>query len=323
MIIMIGFSYDLLCADPHREIPMVKIRDLQYLDAVARHQHFGRAAEACFVSQPTLSGQIMKLEERLGLMLIERHRKRVMLTPAGEALIGRARAVLRAAEDFEDAAKALSEPLSGDFHLGLIPTISPYLLPHIMTPLGADLPQVNFYLHEDQTQVLLQALDEGKLDVVILSWLDSIENVERYTLYREPLVLAAPREQPLAKLDEASLSDLDGQLVLTLEDGHCLRDETLDYCFSAGAREDQRFQATSLETLRYMVGSGLGITLMPQLAVREADRAQGLQYVPFGDPPPSREICLLVRPNYSRMEAVRAMVASIRQAMSPLPAPKA
>lgn len=302
---------------------MVKIRDLQYLDAVARHQHFGRAAEACFVSQPTLSGQIMKLEERLGLMLIERHRKRVMLTPAGEALISRARAVLRAAEEFEDAAKALSDPLSGDFHLGLIPTISPYLLPHIMGPLGAELPKVNFYLHENQTHVLLQELDEGKLDVVILSWLDSIENVERYNLYSEPLVLAAPRDQPLAKLSEASLKDLDGQLVLTLEDGHCLRDETLDYCFTAGAREDQRFQATSLETLRYMVASGLGITLMPQLAVRSADEEQGLHYVPFGSPPPSREICLLVRPNYSRMEAVRAMVACIRQAMSPLPQPQA
>ena len=295
---------------------MVKLRDLQYLDAVARHQHFGRAAEACFVSQPTLSGQIMKLEEQIGLVLIERHRKRVMLTPAGEALIGRARAVLRAAEDFEDSARALSAPLSGDFHLGLIPTVAPYLLPHIMGPLGRDLPEVNFYLHEDQTHVLLQQLDDGKLDVVILSWLDSIENVERYNLYREPLVLAAPNHTPLAKLDRAALSDLDGQLVLTLEDGHCLRDETLDYCFSAGAKEDQRFQATSLETLRYMVASGLGITLMPQLAVRPADEGQGLHYVPFGAPPPSREICLLVRPNYSRMEAVRAMVASIRGAMA-------
>lgn len=295
---------------------MVKLRDLQYLDAVARHQHFGRAAEACFVSQPTLSGQIMKLEEQIGLVLIERHRKRVMLTPAGEALIGRARAVLRAAEDFEDSARALSAPLSGDFHLGLIPTVAPYLLPHIMGPLGRDLPEVNFYLHEDQTHVLLQQLDDGKLDVVILSWLDSIENVERYNLYREPLVLAAPNHTPLAKLDRAALSDLDGQLVLTLEDGHCLRDETLDYCFSAGAKEDQRFQATSLETLRYMVASGLGITLMPQLAVRPADEDHGLHYVPFGTPPPSREICLLVRPNYSRMEAVRAMVASIRGAMA-------
>ncbi|WP_372865177.1 DNA-binding transcriptional regulator OxyR [Spongiibacter sp.] len=294
---------------------MIKLRDLQYLDAVARHQHFGRAAEACFVSQPTLSGQIMKLEEQLGLALFERHRKRVLLTPAGEALIARARAVLRAADDFESSARALSAPLSGDFQLGLIPTVAPYLLPHIMAPLGRELPDINFYLHEDQTHVLLQQLDEGKLDVVILSWLDSIEHVERYQLYREPLVLAAPRDQPLAKLKQAALSDLDGQAVLTLEDGHCLRDETLDYCFTAGAKEDPRFQATSLETLRYMVASGLGMTLMPQLAVRLADEQQGLRYVPFRKPVPSREICLLVRPNYSRMAAVRAMVSTIRQAM--------
>lgn len=297
---------------------MIKIRDLQYLDAVARHQHFGRAAEACFVSQPTLSGQIMKLEQQLGLVLIERHRKRVMLTPAGDALIARARAVLRAADDFEESARALSAPLSGDFHLGLIPTVAPYLLPHIMAPLGRALPEVNFYLHEGQTQELLKQLDEGKLDVVILSWLDSIDNVERYELFREPLVLAAPQHFPVAGRDRAALSDLDGQLVLTLEDGHCLRDETLDYCFSAGAKEDQRFQATSLETLRYMVASGLGITLLPQLAVRPADEVQGLSYVPFSEPPPSREICLLVRPNYSRMEAVRAMVGTIRQAMAGL-----
>ncbi|MGB1906267.1 MAG: DNA-binding transcriptional regulator OxyR [Spongiibacter sp.] len=295
---------------------MVKIRDLQYLDAVARHQHFGRAAESCFVSQPTLSGQIMKLEEQLGLMLIERHRKRVMLTPAGEALIARARAVLRAADDFEETAKALSDPLSGSLHLGLIPTVAPYLLPHIMGGLSSDLPNIDFYLHENQTQVLLQQLDEGQLDVVILSWLDSIEHVERYSLFKEALVLTVPLRQPLAKKREATLADLDGQLVLTLEDGHCLRDETLDYCFSAGAREDDRFQATSLETLRYMVASGLGITLMPELAVRSSDIDQGLSYIPFREPPPTREICLLVRPNYSRMECVRAMVASIRQSMA-------
>lgn len=294
---------------------MIKIRDLQYLDAVAKHGHFGRAAEACFVSQPTLSGQIMKLEDQLGLSLFERHRKKVMLTPAGEELLGRARQVLRSAEDFEETAKALSDPLSGDLHVGLIPTVAPYLLPHIMANLGASLPNINFYLHENQTDVLMQQLDEGKLDVLILSWLNTMQGVERYTLFKEPLVLASPVKHPLAQSKSLTLKDLNGQWVLTLEDGHCLRDEALDYCFSAGAKEDTRFQATSLETLRYMVASGMGITLIPELAIKDGEH--GLRYTHFNAPVPSREICLLVRPNYSRMECVRAVVSSIRSSMSP------
>ncbi|MDF1692758.1 MAG: DNA-binding transcriptional regulator OxyR [Zhongshania sp.] len=293
---------------------MVKIRDLQYLDALARHQHFGRAAEACFVSQPTLSGQIMKLEEQLGLTLIERHRKKVMLTAAGEELLLRARQVLRAANDFEESAKALSDPLAGDLHIGLIPTVAPYLLPHIMADLSASLPNINFYLHENQTDVLLKKLDDGELDILILSWLNTMQGVERYALFEEPLVLAVPHKHVLAKKESALLSDLNGQWVLTLEDGHCLRDEALDYCFSAGAKEDTRFQATSLETLRYMVASGMGITLLPALAVKDNDK--DLRYIHFTAPLPTREICLLVRPNYSRMSCVRAVVASIRQSMA-------
>ncbi|MFT7404737.1 DNA-binding transcriptional regulator OxyR [Zhongshania sp.] len=293
---------------------MIKIRDLQYFEAVAEHGHFGRAADACFVSQPTLSGQIMKLEDQLGLALFERHRKKVMLTPAGEALLIRAQQVLLSAENFEATAKTLSDPLSGDIHLGLIPTVAPYLLPHIMAKLSAALPNVNFFLHENQTDVLLKQLDEGKLDVLILSWLDNMENVERYTLFDEPLVLASTVNHPLAQGDALSLKDLNGQWVLTLEDGHCLRDEALGYCFSAGAKEDSRFQATSLETLRYMVASGMGITLIPELAIKEGEH--GLRYTHFEAPVPSREICLLVRPNYSRMECVRAMVASVRTSMA-------
>jgi LysR family hydrogen peroxide-inducible transcriptional activator len=257
----------------------------------------------------------MKLEDQLGLSLFERHRKKVMLTPAGEELLGRARQVLRSAEDFEETAKALSDPLSGDLHVGLIPTVAPYLLPHIMANLGTSLPNINFYLHENQTDVLMQQLDEGKLDVLILSWLNTMQGVERYTLFKEPLVLASPVKHPLAQSKSLTLKDLNGQWVLTLEDGHCLRDEALDYCFSAGAKEDTRFQATSLETLRYMVASGMGITLIPELAIKDGEH--GLRYTHFNAPVPSREICLLVRPNYSRMECVRAVVSSIRSSMSP------
>ncbi|MAC47791.1 MAG: DNA-binding transcriptional regulator OxyR, partial [Oceanospirillum sp.] len=239
---------------------MVKLRDLQYLDAIDQHKHFGKAAEACFVSQPTLSGQIMKLEEQLSLQLVERHRRNVMLTPAGEQLVKEARKVLNAARDFEETARNLLDPLAGDLHMGLIPTLAPYLLPHIMGSLHQKLPNIRFYLHEKQTKVLLQELNEGKLDLLVLPWLEDMQGVERYDLFYEPLDLAVPTGHKLADKGTLQLSDLNDQKILTLEDGHCLRDQAMGYCFSAGASEDHSFQATSLETLRYMVASGMGIT---------------------------------------------------------------
>lgn len=297
---------------------MIKLRDLEYLVAIDDHKHFGKAAEACFVSQPTLSGQIMKLEEQLALQLIERHRRGVMLTPAGEALIQKARQVLRAAEDFEATARSLLDPLAGDLHVGLIPTLAPYLLPHIMPGLNRALPDIHFYLHEDKTSNLLQELNSGKLDLLILPYLDEMSYFERYDLFSEELVLTVPGHHPLATKKAAMLQDLQGEQILTLEDGHCLRDQALGYCFTAGAHEDNRFQATSLETLRYMVASGLGITLLPQLATLHQPADSNLVYIPFADPAPNRNISLVIRPNYSRMEAVRAVVSDLRASLSKL-----
>ncbi len=297
---------------------MIKLRDLQYLVAIDEHKHFGRAAEACFVSQPTLSGQIMKLEDQLSLQLVERHRRSVMLTPAGETLVEKARKVLRAAEEFESSAKSLLDPLAGDLHVGLIPTLAPYLLPHIMGQLHQALPNIQFYLHENKTQELLRELNNGKLDLLVLPYLEEMDQFERYDLFDEELVLATPSHHPLASQDAVGLEDLQGQQILTLEDGHCLRDQALGYCFTAGANEDNRFQATSLETLRYMVASGLGITLLPKLATLNLPPDRALTYIPFRQPAPTRQISLLIRPNYSRMEAVRAVVGSLRKSLAQL-----
>lgn len=294
---------------------MVKLRDLQYLDAIDQYKHFGKAAEACFVSQPTLSGQIMKLEEQLSLQLVERHRRNVMLTPAGEQLVKEARKVLNAAREFEDTAKNLLDPLAGDLHMGMIPTLAPYLLPHIMSPLHQQLPNIRFYLHEKQTKVLLQELNEGKLDILVLPWLEDMQGVERYDLFAEPLDLAVPKKHPLAQQDSIELSDLNNQQILTLEDGHCLRDQAMGYCFSAGAREDHSFQATSLETLRYMVASGMGMTMIPRLATQTNTSDSSLAYLRFQAPEPTRQISLLIRPNYSRMACVREVVACIKASM--------
>lgn len=294
---------------------MIKIRDLEYLDAIDTHRHFGRAAEACFVSQPTLSGQIMKLEEQLGLVLVERQTRKVMLTPAGERLVTEARNVLKAAQSFEASAKALLDPFSGDLHIGLIPTLAPYLLPHIMKDLNEKLPNINFYLYEDKTKNLLKSLDDGKLDLLILPWLDEMDKFDRYDLFEEPLVLASSNTHPLSAKKTINLEQLNNYEILTLEDGHCLRDQALGFCFTAGAKEDNRFQATSLETLRYMVSSNMGITLLPQLATLNQTATNTINYIPFTDPKPNRQISLMLRSGYSRMECIRAVVGSVKASM--------
>jgi len=293
---------------------MIKIRDLEYLDAIERHRHFGKAAEACHVSQPTLSGQIKKLEEQLGVSLVERHPRNIMLTPAGEQLLAKARRVLSAAKDLEMTARTLGDPLSGEVHLGLIPTLAPYLLPVIMPDLIRKLPKIEFMLHEYKTHELLAMLHEGRLDALVLPWLDDMQNVDAYDLFNEEFVLAVSPRHPLAGSRQLQLSSLEGHKVLTLEDGHCLRDQALGYCFSAGADEDRRFQATSLETLRYMVAANIGITLLPELAVREDD--EDICYLRFEKPAPARRIVLLVRQHYTRMECVREIVSVVRARMA-------
>lgn len=294
---------------------MIKIRDLEYLTAIAEYKHFGHAADACFVSQPTLSGQIQKLEQQLKLTLIERQPRNIMLTLAGEKLVQQARQVLNATKDFEDTAKSLLDPLSGDLHIGLIPTLAPYVLPHIMPTLNNHLTRINFYLHENKTQDLLQQLIDGKLDILILPWLPEMAGFERFDLFTEPLVMATSPSHELANKTEVTFDDLHNQKILTLEDGHCLRDQAMGYCFSAGAEEDHSFRATSLETLRYMVASNMGITLLPQLATINYARQQHIHYIPFEHPQPVREIVLLCRVGYARMESVKAVVNEVRKAV--------
>jgi LysR family hydrogen peroxide-inducible transcriptional activator len=295
---------------------MIKLRDLEYLDAVEKHRHFGKAAEACHVSQPTLSGQIMKLEEQLGVSLIERHPRNIMLTPAGELLLTKARRVLSAARELEMTARTLGDPFSGEFHLGLIPTLAPYMLPVIMPALIQLLPKMEFFLHEQKTSELLNMLQEGKLDALILPWLDDMHSVEAYDLFEEEFLLAVSRKHELAGRKRVKLSCLEGHKVLTLEDGHCLRDQALGYCFSAGADEDKRFQATSLETLRYMVAANIGITLLPELATRGQPEHGEVTYIRFQQPAPMRRIVLLVRQQYTRMECVREIVGIVRKSMA-------
>ena len=280
---------------------MIKIRDLEYLVAIREHKHFGKASEACFVSQPTLSGQIKKLEDQLDLLLIERNRQNVMLTPAGEVLVKKAQSVLMAADDFQSTAKALTDPLSGSLSIGLIPTLAPYLLPHIMEGITSGLPEIDLFLYENKTEVLVSKLHQGELDILILPWCEGMGVVKRYDLFHEHLLLALPKNHELCNQKELKLEDLKTYKILSLEEGNCLREHSLDYCLRVGAEEDKRFSASSLETLRYMVAAGLGITLLPELAVSADQRESELiTYRRFVNPAPFREIVLLTRDTFSR-----------------------
>ena len=283
---------------------MITLRDLQYLVALDTHRHFGRAAEACFVSQPTLSGQFKKLEDRLGLTLVERNRHQVVMTQAGTELAERARSLIADAKEFERHANSLVDPLKGDMHLGLVPTLAPYLLARVMAPLSESLPDLNFFLHEHQTDDLLIQLDSGQLDLLVLPWKEEMDCFDRIDLFNEPLQLAAPAHHPILQTNPLNLDSLEGERVLTLEDGHCLRDDVLDVCFSAGAEEDHRFQATSMETLLYMVASGVGITLVPELAI-DKDNRRDLVYRQFDPPRPQRQISMVMRKAYSSMVCAR------------------
>jgi LysR family hydrogen peroxide-inducible transcriptional activator len=295
----------------------INLRDLEYLVAVDEERHFHRAAERCHVSQPTLSGQLKKLEERLGIRLIERSTRQVMMTDAGQAVVAQARRVLAASRGITEIAQSYHDPMAGELQLGLIPTVAPYLLPLIMSPLKKAFPRLKLWLHEQQTAVLLERLRNAELDFVILALpVAATGEFAELDLFREPFWMALPREDALVKRGEASLEDLNAREVMLLEEGHCLREHALDVCVTAGAGEQSAFHATSLETLRHMVGEGMGITLMPQLAVpKRRSKQDAVQYLPFEAPPPSRRIGLLYRQGSYREATFRALAETISQSV--------
>lgn len=289
----------------------MNIRDLEYLVALAEHKHFRRAADSCHVSQPTLSGQIRKLEDELGVMLLERTSRKVLFTQQGLLLVDQAKTVLREVKVLQEMASLQGESMSGPLHIGLIPTVGPYLLPHIIPQLHQSYPKLEMYLHEAQTQHLLAQLDSGKLDCAILAMVKESAPFIEVPLFEEPMKLAIYEGHPWHDRHSVPMGDLAGQRLLMLEDGHCLRDQALGFCFQAGAKEDTHFRATSLETLRNMVAAGSGITLLPDLAVPSEQKRDGVCYLDCTDPLPSRSIILVYRPGSplrNRYEIGRAHV---------------
>ena len=275
----------------------MNLRDLRYLVAVADHRHFGRAAEACFVSQPTLSTQLKKLERELGVELVERSPGRVMLTPAGEQVVERARVLLGEADDIVDIARRAKDPESGSVTMGLFPTLAPYLLPHVVPHLHERFPNLELLLVEEKTEVVHQRLREGRLDVGVLALPIHDDQLHCEVLFSEDFVLAVPGDHPLARtagpVEPSVLAD---ENVLLLEEGHCLREQALEVCQLAGARERTGFRATSLETLRQMVAAGVGITLLPELSVQPpVAPSEDVVLLRFREPVPRRTIAMFWR----------------------------
>ena len=274
----------------------MNLLDLQYLIALADLCHFGRAAEACHVSQPTLSTQIKKLEDELGVALVERAPRQVMLTPVGIDIAERARRVLADVEQLRETARRTADPEAGSVRLGIFPTLGPYLLPHVVPKIRKRFPRLELLLVEEKTEVLLGLLRAGRLDAAVLALPRHEDWLETELLFEEPFLLAVPSAHRLASHNRLKLSELTDQHLLLLEDGHCLRDQALEVCHLAGAGEREGFRATSLETLRQMVAAGVGITLLPMLSVKPpVPHSESIELLSFKNPPPTRRLALVWR----------------------------
>lgn len=274
----------------------MNLRDLRYLVALAEALHFGKAAEACHVSQPTLSTQIKKLEDELGVALVERAPRHVMLTPAGRDITTRARRVLAEVDQMRETARRTSDPEAGTVRLGLFPTLGPYLLPHVVPRIRARFPRLELLLVEEKTEAVLHMLRDGKLDAAVLAMPLHEDWLETEFLFEEPFLLAVPEGHALAGQRNLTLANLNDQHLLLLEEGHCLRDQALEVCHLAGAGEKEGFRATSLETLRQMVAAGVGVTLLPMLAVKPpVSPSDNIRLLAFEDPAPTRRLAMVWR----------------------------
>ena len=301
------------------------LTELKYIVAVARERHFGKAAEACFVSQPTLSVAVKKLEEELDVKLFERSANEVAVTPLGEAIVRQAQSVLEQAANIKDIAKRGKDPLAGALALGVIYTIAPYLLPDLVRQVIEHSPQMPLMLQENFTVKLLEMLRTGEIDCAILAEPFPDTGLATAPLYDEPFYAAVPTSHALAKCDSVSAEQLKNETMLLLGNGHCFRDHVLEVCpefarFSSGAEGIRKsFEGSSLETIKHMVAAGMGITLVPRLSVpREAldtrRRRQEDVYVKYlpvtddkGAAPPTRRVVLAWRRSFTRYEAIAAL----------------
>ncbi len=295
----------------------LSLRDLEYVVAVADHLHFGRAAEACAVSQPALSAQIRKTEELLGVALFERSRRGVRITPRGRVLVGQARRILVESRRLLALARSWRGSLAGPLALGAIETLGPYLFPHLLKPIRDHHPGLALTLHEGRTSELLDQLGDGELDLVLLSLPVQRTGLVSAPLFFEPFLFLHAPDEPLARRRPLSIGDLAPERLLLLEEGHCLRGQALAACGLSHA--SSRRHAASLETLRHMVAAGAGYSIIPALAAGNHPALERLvTSTPFGEPAPGRQVALLWRASDPRDEEFRAF-ASFLRSLSPPP----
>lgn len=294
----------------------MNLRDLQYIIAVAETRHFGKAAERCFVSQPTLSGQIKKLEDTLGVSIFERTNRSVEVTPVGEAIVVHARQIMEQVEVIEQLAQAHQDPLAGPLRVGAIPTLSPYLMPLILMPLKKQHPQLQLVLSEELTDTLLERLRQHEIDAALLATPVEEQDLEVMPLFDEPFWIAYPRKHAFYTKDKITLKDLDKENLLLLAEGHCLAKQAMDVCHlkersEQGTMADLR--AASLETLIQLVRADFGITLVPALAMRGSwTSGSGVVAQPLSLPDASRRVVLVFRRSFPRRAALDAFADIIR-----------
>ena len=302
--------------------PLPSLQQLRFLVALAEQRHFGRAAEACAVTQSTLSAGLQELETRLGVTLVERSRRKVMLTPLGEDLVARARQVLSDAEALVEAARGGREPLSGPFRLGVIPTIGPYLLPAIMHDIAKEFPKLQLYLREEQTASLLEKLAAGQLDLALLALPYDVGEMEVMELGADPILVALSPGHRLARQRRIAHDALAQEDLLLMEDGHCLRSHALEACRLTGPTRNEVFQGTSLRTVVQMAAGGLGVTLVPQMALQSELPADGsLVARPLAGDAPPRRIALAWRRSSTRKAEFRRFGAYVKSRLASVERP--
>ena len=309
------------------------LTELKYIVAVARAKHFGRAAEDCYVAQPTLSVAIRKLEEELGVVLFERGGAEISVTPLGAQIIAQAERVLEQTAAIKELAQQNKDPLVGPLRLGVIYTIGPYLLPPLVKAMIANLPQLPLVLQENFTVRLLEMLRQGELDAAIMALPLPEHGMALQELYDEPFVVAMPAGHAWAARTAITAADLKKETMLLLGNGHCFRDQVLEVCpemarFSTPDNGMQRtFEGSSLETIRHMVASGIGLTVLPRAAVPDMQASDGLlRYRPFEEPAPQRRVVIVWRKSFTRKAAIDAICAAIANCqlpgVTPLPPPQ-
>lgn len=300
------------------------LTELKYIVAVARERHFGRAADACYVSQPTLSVAIRKLEDELGITLFERGGNEITVTPIGERVIAQAQRVLEETANLREIARQGHDPLAGPLRVGVIYTIGPYLLPRLVPSQIKITPQMPLILQENFTSRLLELLRQGEIDCAIMALPFPDTGLEIHPLYDEPFVVAVPRKHPWADRQSISAAELKTETMLLLGTGHCFRDQVLEVCpelarFSASSEGIQRsFEGSSLETIRHMVAAGIGITVLPVSSLPTSGAPDDLLvYIPFSKPVPDRRVVIAWRKSFPRREAMLALINAVQQCRLP------